>query len=206
MNVIETMRQHFETHPKAEPADVFKFIFQSVYGCEHMISSPEKVTDFIQAEAKTLSEERSATIVPLSGEYSRIDLAFIRQGLSHVTLGKIFYASSKKKKGEAKDLIDLIETARRLASDGIFSFTTEELDIEIEKWKALGFPPIHHSLTYKNAYSPAYRVISNEYVPLIPLFVDIDLSMKDEAYELEMDEESKRVLFEIYGEKIKNKD
>ena len=33
--------EHCRTHPALAPEDLFKFLYQSAFGCEHLVSSPE---------------------------------------------------------------------------------------------------------------------------------------------------------------------
>ena len=51
-----------------------------------------------------------------------------------------------------------------LVSDGLINFDKEELEKEIDNWRGLGFPPIHHSENYRKAHNPAYRVIQKKYL------------------------------------------
>ena len=45
---------------------------------------------------------------------------------------------------------------------------------ELTSWRGAGFPAIHHSDTYREAYAPAYRVISNRYANFLPLLAKLD--------------------------------
>ena len=41
---------HAKRYPKLQAQDLFKFIFQSSFGCEHLLASPERAIGYIQAE------------------------------------------------------------------------------------------------------------------------------------------------------------
>ena len=42
------LTSHLKKYPLLKPRDIFKFLYHSVFGCEHMISSPESVVDYIK--------------------------------------------------------------------------------------------------------------------------------------------------------------
>ena len=41
---------HYCNYPKMEIQDMLKYIFQSSFGCEHMVSSQNFATDYIKRE------------------------------------------------------------------------------------------------------------------------------------------------------------
>ena len=43
----------------------------------------------------------------------------------------------------------------------------------------MGYPAIHHSEAFREAYAPAYRVIANRYANFLPLFAKLDTLLKD---------------------------
>ncbi len=56
------------TYPKLEIRDLFKFLYQSAFGCEHLIASADAVTGYIEDEfrqLKLLSEDASENAGPL---------------------------------------------------------------------------------------------------------------------------------------------
>ena len=72
------------------------------------------------------------------------------------------------------DLQDKISTTRDLIREGLLPFSPEEFEESLAAWAEKGYPPVHHSDTFRTAYSPAYRVIANEYLPFLPLLERID--------------------------------
>ena len=42
-------------HPKLQVWDVFKFLYQSAFGCEHLVPSEERATEYIATEAAAMS-------------------------------------------------------------------------------------------------------------------------------------------------------
>ena len=171
---------HVQVHPRLRPQDVFKFLYQSSFGCEHMVSSPSGAVEYIRREYEdgVGTKGKKELVEPLDSEYSRVDLAYLEQGLDAETLGKIFCASAKKEPNGMDALKEKVETASALASKNLFGFSAEEFERDLEIWRDGGFPPVHHSDTFRELYHPSYRVISNKYVPFLPLFAKIDTLME----------------------------
>ncbi len=51
---------------------------------------------------------------------------------------------------------------------GDLPFALDDYDIAVEKWRSIGYPPIHHSDTFRPEYRPAYRVISSIFLKELP--------------------------------------
>ncbi len=211
MKSNEQTRQALTAHCRAYPAlqvwDVFKFLYQSSFGCEHMVSSVEGATDHIRREYGdgAISKEKKALVEPLDGEYSRVDLAYLGQGLNAETLGKLFCASAKKEPNGIDALKEKIGVASALARENLFGFSAEEFQRALEVWRDGGYPPVHHSDTFRELYYPSYRVISNKYIPFLPLFAKIDSLMEKDRVILALEGGSAsgkstlgQLLWEIY--------
>ena len=173
---------HIQVHPRLRPQDVFKFIYQSSFGCEHLVSSLSGAVEYIRSEyEKITATDKKVLVEPLDGQYSRVDLAYLDRGLSAETLGKLFCSSAKKEVSGELALKEKIEVARILARKELFDFSLDAFERDLETWRDGGFPPVHHSDTFRELYHPSYRVISNKYVPFLPLFAKIDTLMEKDG-------------------------
>ncbi len=170
----ELLTKHFETHPELQIRDIFKYIFQSSFGCEHLVSSFEKVAECIIAEYETIDKSSAPYIEALDGNYSRVYLSYMNTGLSAQTLGKLFFLSARKEPEGKTSLNEKIEVTKELVKENILPFTAEDFEKELNKWQAENFPAVHHSEEFRKVYKPTYRVIANEYIPFLPLFANID--------------------------------
>ena len=168
---------HYKKYPESELRDVFKFLHQSTFGCEHMVSDEETVTRYIEREFSLLVGARGDVLEQLDGDYSRVSLSLLERGISPSTFGKLFYASSRKQVGSRDDLKRRLNVARELVREKILPFDLQAFDSAVKAWEADGFSALHHSDTFRNKYNPSYRVISNEYIPYLPLLCEIDLRL-----------------------------
>ena len=172
------LTMHYQTYPQLQIQDLFKFIYQSSFGCEHLLSSPETVTDYIQKEYDSLSHHNQATIEQLDGGYCRVPLSYLDQGLETKTLGTLFYLSARKKATGKEALLQKLSAAKELVCQKRLPFSPEDFEKAAKEWEANGYPAVHHSEVFRQAYHPAYRVIAEEYVPYLPLLAELDRRLK----------------------------
>ena len=176
----KALQEHCQRYPDLKIRDVFKFLYQSSFGCEHMVSSLDAVTEWIRREYRTVSEASGGkvlvrgTVDLLDGGYSRVHLDWLDRGLSAETLGKLFYLSAKTEEDGRVELERKLAVALEMVRSGELAFSLEEFAEAVSEWKEAGYPAVHHSEEFREMYHPAYRVISQEYVAFLPLFCEID--------------------------------
>ena len=182
MEQIERTRRllcaHVQRYPASEIQDVFKFLHQSAFGCEHLVTSPEKVTDRILREFEELSQIGGERIEPLDGAYSRVHLVCLCDGLRAETLGRLFCASAKREPKGLFALESKLAVAKALTKEGLLPFSSRAFEEAVRAWKADGYPAVRHSDSFRASYRPAYRVIASEYVPYLSVFAEIDRALQ----------------------------
>jgi uridine kinase len=172
-NTKALLSEHFRAFPRLEIQDVFKFLYQSSFGCEHLVSSLDAATEYIAREYAEMRPARDE-ILPLDGEYSRVPLSYMDNGLTAKTLGKLFFLSAKKEENGLSDLENKLTVASELVREGLLPFAEKDFDEAVSEWKGLGYPAVRHSQSFRDNYAPSYRVISNKFVPFLPIFARID--------------------------------
>ena len=170
----ERLIKHFEKYPELRAEDIFKFIFQSSFGCEHLVSNESAALEYIKREYASLSGDGEERVEELDGEYSRVHLSCLSDGLSPETLARIFCLSAKKEENGEEKLREKLEVALELVREGIIRLDREDFEKRLDEWREAGYPAIHHSDEFRAEYRPAYRVISDRYVAFLPLFERID--------------------------------
>jgi hypothetical protein len=154
---------HVERYPEAQPRDVYKLIFQGVYGVGHIIS--EKAKEYLWEEAGRIPLEDypdRPLREPVSpdGSIVRVNLRpFLRRNLSLDDLFRVMTASAEMTGNDEKFIklwmvfVGLVEVGEiRMELKGI-----KELQDSINK---NGIKPMHHTEPYRQAYYPAYRVVT----------------------------------------------
>lgn len=195
-----------QAHPALQLQDLFKFLHQSAFGCEHMVTSAEAVTDYIREEYKSASADGQVCVEELDGDYSRVGLSYLDRGLSAETLGKLFFLSAKKESDGENALQKKLDAARELINEKMLPFSREDFEREVALWKNGGYSAVHHSEVYRKNYSPSYRVIAKRYVPFLPLFAGIDKLLAEGSARIAVEGGSasgkttlSEMLKEIYG-------
>lgn len=202
----ELLIQHFQSHPDMQPADFFKLLYQSAYGCEHLASDRERVTEYIKQELLHCNTEMQPPTEMLDGSYCRVGLSYIKKGLSADTLGRIFCLSAKKEPGAGSELEEKLSALKSLVAEGSLPFSFETFQSELDEWAARGYPAIHHSDAYRSKYKPCYRVVAERFVPFLPLFAEIDKHLEKGSVRLAVEGGSasgkttlSALLNEVYG-------
>ena len=205
MNTRNRISAHYRAYEQLELRDIFKFLHQSTFGCEHMVSSLEAATAYIKKEAENISDQKPL-VEELDGEFSRVHLSVLSEGLTAETLSKLFYLSARKPKASLLALEEKLKTVKDMITDGSLPFDEKEFDKAVTEWKQNGYEALHHSDTFRSAYKPAYRVVSNCFVPFLPLFTAIDKALENGRAVLAIEGRSAsgkttlaEMLEEIYG-------
>ena len=184
---------HYNRYPELQIRDILKFLHQSSFGCEHLLSDPSAAVDYIRREAESCCQYKSAenrgchqedaqchrchqeaAVEMLDGEYCRVHLEYLKKGLSAETFGKLFFLSAQHQEDGREMLEEKLAVLTELVQEKILPFETEDVERAVEKWRSEDYAACHHSEEFRTAYHPAYRVIRKEYVPFLPLFAQID--------------------------------
>ena len=161
-------------YPELLPRDIFKFIYQSAYGCEHLAGSEEGALEYVKNEYATMRECARPLVERLCGGYSRVGLGNLALGLSPLTLARIFCLSAVREEDGDARLHAMLETLVEMENAGLLPFGKGELDTALAEWRAAGYPPVRHSERFRELYAPAYRVVSDKIVPFLPLLTELD--------------------------------
>ena len=178
------LAEHYKNYPKLQLPDLQKYMFQSSFGCEHLIACPEAAEEYIKKEAEQCGTLTEAYTEPLAGDYCRVHLGYIREGLNPATLAKLFFLSAGHVEDGRERLEEKIAALMEAVEEGLLPFEKATVEETIEKWREAGYPACHHSETFRAAYAPAYRLVKKEYAAFLPLFLRIDRMLQEGAVTL----------------------
>ncbi|MBN1946713.1 MAG: hypothetical protein JW797_13645 [Bradymonadales bacterium] len=157
------LRSHVQRYPAMRPADLYKLFFQGTLGSEHAKADREVVVAALEREAETMGDGPAEPMVdPIGLEpvVVRVHLRpFLAQGGQLSDLAGAFLVSMSTPIGSREQLADRLEAAGRLAREGALPFDPEPWALFCQEMAAQGYPAVHHSAAYREAYRPAYRVI-----------------------------------------------
>lgn len=166
---------HERRYPLWQIQDLYKLAHQAALGSEHAVISPEFARRALEEEIQSISPGDDEPLVdPISedGEIVRIHLRpFLNAGLSVTRLLDAFLLTSVNFKGSSKLLQYYFVLAKKLMKDNQISLFATDLDLLEAVMQEKGFPALHHSEVFKNAYYPAYRVVARKYLGLTEIFI-----------------------------------
>lgn len=171
---------HRSAHPALLAEDVFKYLYQSTYGCEHLVTDEGRAADYIQKEWEAAPKDTAPLTEDLDGDYARVHLSWLGAGLSPKTLARLFCASAKREEEGHIRLAEKLAAARELFLEGTLTEDAAFLE-KLSAWEEKDCPALHHSDTFRREYRPAYRVIAKRYAKFLPLFAMIDRLLSEKG-------------------------
>ncbi len=170
MNGFEKiLRFHAEKYPDLQPRDAVKLVYQSVFGCGHLIADEKTALERLENEYQTVPHTREAVCFEPLGDTARVYLDAPLSKEERRLFGRMFAVSAGRFPVGygAADAETREKFEERLAEAGrVFGFPSEAWEQEVSACRAAGFPAVSHSERYREAYHPAYRVIDAKFVRL----------------------------------------
>lgn len=209
MDIEQILLQHNIEFPLMRADDYLKLIFQSEFGCEHMVEDAQSALESLQLECKQLPQSRGELTTTVSDDFTRVNLAeFINTMGDPTTLADIFIASSKTKCGTAEALAAKCEVFLNLVAGKKIDLPLYQTKKQVAKFIA-DLRAVHHSMTYRLNYQPHYRVVRRDlfFVYRIIDFISARVNNKQKTF-IAIDGDSSsgksyfgRILEQYYGDK-----
>jgi len=171
MDFENLLKSQLQLHPHAQPRDAVKLCFQAAFGAEHLLQDIESARQYFDDEFSAVGESDSALFEQISPDFCRVNLAaWKRIGLPYEWLFNMFCMTACG--GAAPDrserFITYLQTVETLAIHDATPFTLADWQSFMAEYNGLAPKPVHHSARYRENEHPAYRVVSMQYVQLIP--------------------------------------
>lgn len=159
-----TVLEYYRGNTQIGICDLFKFLYQSCFGCEHLVTDFDDAFNRIIKESECCENDDLPNVEFLDGDYCRVHLKALKTKDSLEWLCRAFIDSSKVHPEGEKRLEEQLGKLIEFSEAGIIKFDKEMLEREIDAWRKQGFPPIHHSELFRESHHPSYRVISTKYL------------------------------------------
>jgi hypothetical protein len=159
---------HLESHPSATAQDVYKFLHQGIFGPGHLIDDRDAAARYLNDEIDELdlSQVIEMSCEPLGGDPAMVRVhlrPYVREGRDGTDLLDVLVASAGVFEGGPRAMRHALDAAAEWLRRNGRSTTADELDRLRDDTAPRGFPPVHHSESYRAAYHPAYRVVLESY-------------------------------------------
>jgi hypothetical protein len=159
--LVEFHQQH---HPNLNAQDVYKLLYQSAFGVEHILADSDRVASYLANEMSSID-----TVIPgeplferisLDGELVRVNLRpFKVLNLDPSPLVQVMFQSARETIPDTMLFYRLWNEFSALVRFGMLEFSFNDVrvwNIEVEGGT---INPVHHSREYSLANWPAYRVV-----------------------------------------------
>jgi hypothetical protein len=158
---LAVLAAHYRTYQALVPQDVYKLIYQRVFGPEHSVDNLAAAQERLYLEVLQLPKDAPAVplLDPLSPTLCRVNLQpLLQQGGNVQAVWQAFKQTVRTfQPGTLEDL----QRAWRvfLTTPWARRSAPEQLEQFWQQMATEGFPPVHHSRSYTAAHAPHYRVV-----------------------------------------------
>ena len=166
MDFEKILYYHARKYPLSEPCDAVKLAYQSEFGAGHLIINEENARARFFEELSLTSQCPSVELEEeIGGGLVRLNFAAFSKNRVNPSLAFMAFLNTAR---IVKGSIDgFLKKAEIIKNAGCYSFTKLELDEYLNSYlKNLTdgeMPyPVSHSIVYKRAYSPSYRIVAKE--------------------------------------------
>ena len=155
-SIKDVILAHYKLYPKMEIEDYIKLLYQSSFGCGHILD--EYAFNTLKDEYNQFDHQVNETnYVDIGNGYSRLDLSH-----TNMSVEKIFslMKNANKKDGNApKVFSDYLKELLNLIKENYIPLDYDKSLAYIEQYLKDGINIPSHSKIYKQLYKPSYRVV-----------------------------------------------
>ncbi|UCE19024.1 MAG: hypothetical protein JSV84_01365 [Gemmatimonadota bacterium] len=155
--------EHQSRYENYEVQDVYKLIYQGVFGVAHILEHEEAAWQYLQREYESVEPSVEGPLmenISLSGDVIRIHLRPFKASKGSLEkLFEVMVQSAQEIQGSEDEFMSLWDEFNNLVKTGTLSFDSRILEKFDSEMRAARFPPVHHSEGYEEVHRPAYRVV-----------------------------------------------
>lgn len=175
-NFESIVQDHLARYPLMEAQDLGKLAFQSEFGPEHLVCDRERFLARLRDEWVQTCREAGEkpvgpaaptvpVVEPIGGGLCRfhLDPALAADPAAAPLLTDLFLLTAEEHHGTQEGMV------RRL--DHLRSLGIPDMAEWLAGYERAGFPAVHHSQAFRDAYAPHYRVVRRDYGIFFPVLL-----------------------------------
>ena len=156
---------HLTRYPAMQLDDIYKLLHQAALGPGHAVNNPAAARKRLEEEIAALgndeSTEAARDIISPDGRLARVHLrAYLLAGGNADALCNAFVETANSYPASPDKLVKFCGCLGDLAHAGAIPFERTQIEEYFAGIAREGYPAIHHSEAFRQAYSPAYRVVA----------------------------------------------
>lgn len=170
---------HLYRHKNLEIQDVYKMLFQGVFGAEHLLNDVERAKAYLEEEWRRVPADKNVVLIePVSvdGKINRVNIQRCKaEGIDRQALWEAFYASVSHVHADKNEFEKTWVTFAELCRTESWPFLANEVTAFGQDTKSENWPAKHHTSAYREVNYPAYRVLlKSEFNNIININLDGD--------------------------------
>ena len=162
--IHDVITWHLTHKQNLQVQDVYKLLYQSVYGPAHILSNLDAAKAYLEKELREIkiaNDEPLFEPLSLDKKIVRVNLRpYKLQGGETEMLFQVLQESARAIRGNDKDFNHLWDTFVTLVNSQKMDFDNKAVALINEQKQRVGIQQMHHSSEYRLANKPSYRVIS----------------------------------------------
>ena len=162
--VNQLLSQHIARYPRMQLDDIYKLLHQAALGPGHAVKDAAAARAWLEKEVAELGTgpvEPENDIISPDGRLVRVHLrTWVAAGRSLDDLNRVFVETANSYPPSRDRLEKFCGCLGDLAGAGRIPFAQQEVVAYFDRIAQAGYPVVHHSRTYTDAYRPAYRVVA----------------------------------------------
>lgn len=160
---LTLINHHIESYRGFQAADLYKLLYQSTLGPEHLLTEVEQARLWLQKEweqEKAAAAEQLYEPISLDGRLARVHIRpFKAGGHDWQELWSAFYQTCLSWQTDKNSFIEIWQQALHWLREGRLPLSFQQA-LELDGLQSSrGYPAVRHSESYRRANRPAYRVI-----------------------------------------------
>lgn len=168
------LAEHLARYPRMTAQDAVKLLFQARCGCGHLLADEDAVAERAAREMSPLPPDPSQPLLePIGDAYARLNLRRARaDGLTPRQIARAMLLS---------EALSGIKTDRTSVLEDVLRIQREEVPFDVEELRTLARRLIDdpawlpsHSEPYRQAYAPAYRVVSRSLANALTVVISMN--------------------------------
>jgi len=161
--ISQLLSAHFARYPAMQLDDIYKLLHQAALGPGHAVDNPAAARKRLDQEMSALGKapaEPLRDIISPDGRLGRVHLrSYLANGGVPDALHNAFLETAKSYPASPDKLAKFCGCLGELAAAGGIPFAEQDVLTYFDRIAQAGYPVVHHSRTYTDAYRPAYRVV-----------------------------------------------
>ena len=165
----QIIHSHIGHYPLSQAEDLYKLCHQASLGSEHAVKDSAAAREWLLRELSELGDQTPEQLLEeISGDGAilRVHLRpYVASGRDPEKLLEAFIQTARNFEGSTSRLRRYMAAIVKMAQNSEIPVKAQEVKSLFDEMQAAGYPPIHHSPIYVQAYNPHYRVIARQFLP-----------------------------------------